>query len=78
MAQVSVRAARKRLRELIDLARSGEDVTILRHGRPVARIVGERSPPEPFPDFTDFRRTIVLRDDAMNDVVDVMRRDGRY
>jgi prevent-host-death family protein len=36
---VSVHEAKTQLSKLIDLVEQGEDVVILRHGRPVARLV---------------------------------------
>lgn len=43
MSTVGVFEAKAKLSELIDQALAGGDVVITRHGRPVARIVGERA-----------------------------------
>jgi prevent-host-death family protein len=44
MSNVGVFEAKAKLSELIDQALAGKDVVITRHGRPVARIVAERTP----------------------------------
>ncbi|TCZ56772.1 type II toxin-antitoxin system Phd/YefM family antitoxin [Roseicella aquatilis] len=41
---VSVAEAKARLSALLDAVEAGEEVTITRHGRPVARLVGPRPP----------------------------------
>lgn len=46
MATMSVTEARARLPELLDLVLDGEEVTITRHGKPVALIVRPDSRPE--------------------------------
>ena len=42
MRQFSLTEAKARLSELLDIVESGEDVLILRHGKPVARMARER------------------------------------
>jgi prevent-host-death family protein len=39
MTQSPIAEAKKRLCELVDLAEAGETIVILRHGRPVARLM---------------------------------------
>ena len=43
MSTVGVFEAKAKLSELIDQALAGKDVVITRHGRPVARIVAEKT-----------------------------------
>ncbi|MSP97929.1 MAG: type II toxin-antitoxin system prevent-host-death family antitoxin [Betaproteobacteria bacterium] len=43
MSIVEIFEAKAKLSALIDQALAGTDVVITRHGRPVARIVGERA-----------------------------------
>lgn len=42
MEKVSVREARERLAHLLDSVASGEEVVIVRHGKPAARLTGLR------------------------------------
>jgi len=43
MRQFSLTEAKAKLSELLDLVENGEEVVILRHGKPVARVSKERS-----------------------------------
>lgn len=44
---VSVHEAKTQLSRLLDLLEQGEDITILRHGRPVARLVRAKAAGKP-------------------------------
>ena len=78
MAHVSVREVRSKLRALIERARAGEEIVILRRGREVARLM----PPAPergrFPDLSAFRASIALRGEPASETVVRQRRDTRY
>jgi prevent-host-death family protein len=75
---VSVREARSNLRALIERARAGEEIVILRRGREVARLV----PPVPersrFPDLSAFQASIALAGEPTSETVSHQRRDARY
>ena len=43
MEQVGIYEAKSRLSELIEQAETGEEVTITRHGKPVAKLVAARA-----------------------------------
>jgi prevent-host-death family protein len=78
MARVSMKEARDRLRELVELAQAGEEVMILRRGREVARLVApERSAPV-FPDLSEFRASIELLGEPASETVIALRRDARF
>jgi prevent-host-death family protein len=49
MLTVNLAQAKARLSELLDKVESGEEVTITRHGRPVAHILPAVSPKKPLP-----------------------------
>jgi antitoxin (DNA-binding transcriptional repressor) of toxin-antitoxin stability system len=78
MATASIREVRDNLRALIELAQSGEDVSILRRGEEVARIVAPRARVGRFPDLTEFRASITVRGEPMSATVIRERRDARY
>jgi antitoxin (DNA-binding transcriptional repressor) of toxin-antitoxin stability system len=78
MASVTIADAETRLGELIALARTGEDVTILDGEQPVARIVAEQASKKPF-DIQEMRRFRALSKPYIDpeglSFVERMRRD---
>lgn len=46
MRTVAIFEAKNRLSELLSAVELGEEITITRHGRPVARIVSAHAPPD--------------------------------
>lgn len=50
MKAVAVFEAKNRFSEIVAAAEQGEDITITRHGLPVARLVSIRSSVQPLPD----------------------------
>ena len=50
MKAVAVFEAKNRFSEIVAAAEQGEDITITRHGLPVARLVSIHSPVQPQPD----------------------------
>ena len=58
MQKVSVREAREQISHLLDAVEAGEEVIILRRGKPTARLVAVSKAAKAgirFPDRTDFR-----------------------
>lgn len=58
MVKISVREARLRLPELLDRAEHGEEVVVVRHGKPVARIVPIECAAKKLPSLRDFTASI--------------------
>ncbi|KXB09296.1 prevent-host-death protein [candidate division MSBL1 archaeon SCGC-AAA385M11] len=60
MQKVNAKDARKNISQLLDQINSGEEIIILRRGKPVARMsrVEEENPPLRFPDRSDLRGKI--------------------
>ena len=77
MHTVTVKEARQRLRELLDRARTGEEVTIVRRGKPVARLVPPVRTPIPLPDLSEFRASIRVRGAPLSEEVAKGRREAR-
>ncbi len=75
--EVSVKDARDNLKALIDEVAAGGEVMILRHGRPVARLV----PPYPrtnrLPSMAEFRKTIEVRGRPMSEEIIAERDEER-
>ncbi len=58
MEDVSVNEARRNFKEILDRVMVGEEITIARHGRPIARIVPVNPRRRRLPDMTEFHKSI--------------------
>lgn len=58
MREVNVRDARAQLAELLDAVEAGEDITIVRRGTPIARVVRYDAAGSPFPDRSGLRESL--------------------
>ena len=62
MDSVSLAEAKAQLSAIIDRVEAGEEVTITRHGKPVARLSAVQQPKRPFKEFAEelaaFRATM--------------------
>ena len=77
MHTVTVKEARQKLRELLDRARAGEEITIVRRGKPVARLLPPVRTPVPLPDLSEFRASIQVRGAPLSEEVRKARREAR-
>jgi len=75
--EVNVREARRRLAALLDSVETGNEVTITRRGRQVARLVPAEKPPKQFPDLSEFRKSITMRGESAHETLMRMRREER-
>lgn len=75
--EVNVREARRRLAALLDSVETGNEVTITRRGRQVARLVPAERPPKQFPDLSEFRKSITMRGESMLATLTRMRDEER-
>ena len=78
MAEVTIREVRTNLKALVDRAEAGEEITISRRGKQVARLVPPVREPRRFPDLTAFRASIPLRGEPLSETVIRERREARY
>lgn len=78
MVEVSVKELRNELRHVIDQVEAGEEVTITRRGRVVARLMPPLHPLQEFPDLSGFRASIKLKGGAISETVIQQRREVRY
>lgn len=78
MAAITVREARRRLRELLDRVGAGEEVVILRRGREAARLVPAGRGRQPLPDLTAFRASIKVSGPPLSREVIRARKEARY
>jgi prevent-host-death family protein len=77
MNEVNVREARKRLAALLDAVEAGEEVSITRRGKRVARLIPPEPPPKQFPDLSEFREKITSRGESLYETLMRMRREER-
>ncbi|MDQ3430543.1 MAG: type II toxin-antitoxin system prevent-host-death family antitoxin [Actinomycetota bacterium] len=78
MERVSVREVRENLRAYLERAESGEEISILRRGKEVARLVPPERKPGRFPDLTEFRASIKLKGESVSESLIKTRREARY
>ncbi len=78
MERVSVREVRENLRAYLERAESGEEISILRRGKEVARLVPPERKPGRFPDLTEFRASIKLKGESVGESLIKTRREARY
>lgn len=80
MQTVNVREARQRIGKLLDQVVAGEEVVIMRRGRPVARLTrieGDEAPLMRFPDRADLRAKLPAGKKTSTKIIREIR-DERY
>ena len=78
MKTVSVAEARRRLKALLDEVSSGHQVSLVRRGREVARLVPPRRRGRRLPALGSFRASIRVAGEPVSEAVVRARRDARY
>jgi len=77
MLEVNVKEARSKLSTLLNKVEQGEEITITRRGRKVARLVSMTKSAS-LPSLKDFRRTISVSGKSLSDEVIASRKTDRY
>ena len=77
MERVNVREVRENLRAYLERAESGEEISILRRGKEVARLVPPERKPGRFPDLTEFRASIKIRGESPLESLQKLREEAR-
>ena len=78
MKTVSVAEARKKFKALLDEVSSGHEVSVVRRGQEVARLVPPKRKGRRLPALGSFRASIHLTGEPVSRVVVRARREGRY
>jgi prevent-host-death family protein len=78
MKAVSVAEARRRLKTLLDEVLAGEEVSVVRRGREVARLIPPKRRARRLPALGSFRASICIRGGPVSETVARARREGRY
>ena len=76
--EVSVKDAKSRLNALLDQVQKGGKVTILRHGKEVARFIPPGEEEKLLPSLKEFRDSIMLTGGTLRDAVIRGREKERY
>jgi prevent-host-death family protein len=78
MKTVSVAEARKRFKALLDEVSSGQEISVVRRGQEVARLVPPQRKARRLPALGSFRASIHVAGEAVSRAVVRARREGRY
>lgn len=78
MKTINVRDARESISQLLDLVQTGEEVIILRRGKPVARLIGPERRGGSFPDRSQLRKSLPPMSHSAAEMVRSLRDDERY
>jgi prevent-host-death family protein len=78
MRTVSVAEARKRLKALLDEVSAGHEVSVVRRGQEVARLVPPRRKQRRLPALSSFRASVRVTGEPVSQSVVRARRQGRY
>jgi len=76
--KVGVVEARQRLRTLLDEVAAGKEVSVLRRGKEVARLVPPKGGRRRLPSLGAFRRSLLARGEPLSATVIRARAEGRY
>lgn len=78
MLTINVRETREKLANLLDAVAAGEEVVILRHGKPVARLTGALPEKIQFPNRSELRASLPPVRESAAQAVRELRDEERY
>jgi prevent-host-death family protein len=78
MRRVSVREAREQFRTLLDDVAAGEEIVVVRRGKPVARLVPVGDDGKRLPPLADFRGSVRLHGGTVGEELAAARREERF
>jgi prevent-host-death family protein len=78
MKKAGIREARQNLSALIDEVKKGREIVITERGKPVARLVPPEKRSRPFPDLTEFRKTMPKLDPPLSETILREREESPY
>ncbi|VAX35615.1 hypothetical protein MNBD_UNCLBAC01-1924 [hydrothermal vent metagenome] len=78
MVKINVKEARSQFSSLLDIVQEGDEVIILRRGKPVARLVSLESKAKVLPSLKDFRTSIRSKGKGLSQGVIQGREEERY
>lgn len=78
MQTINVRETREKLSHLLDAVAAGEDIVILRHGKPAARLTAALPEKIQFPNRSELRASLPHARESSAQAVRELRDDERY
>ncbi|QEA40048.1 type II toxin-antitoxin system prevent-host-death family antitoxin [Pistricoccus aurantiacus] len=78
MQKTSVRETREKLSSLLDAVAAGEEIIILRRGKPAAKLVPATVKEVHFPDRSQLRRELPPAKETSAELVRTLRDEERY
>lgn len=69
MKKAGIREARQNLSALIEEVKKGREIVITDRGRPVARLVAVEKRSRPFPDLSEFRKSMPKLDPPLSQTI---------
>jgi prevent-host-death family protein len=78
MQTISVRETREKLSNLLDAVAAGEEIIILRHGKPVAKLTSPTAAPIRFQDRSELRASLPSNSEASAATIRKLRDEERY
>lgn len=78
MQTVTLANAKTHLSQLIELVEAGEEVTITKRGRPVARLVANSPVRQQLPSLADLRARLPQQSQPSSEFIRKLREDDRY
>ena len=78
MQTINVSKTRKKLARLLDAVASGEEIIIMRHGKPAARITPVLPESVAFPDRSKLRASLPPASESGAMAICALRNDERY
>lgn len=78
MQSINVRETRENLSSLLDAVAAGEEIIILRHGKPAARLLAPQVECVRFLDRSALRDSLPMAKESASEVVRNLRDDERY
>lgn len=78
MQTINVRETREKLANLLDAVASGEEIVILRHGKPAARLTSVLPESVAFPDRSELRASLPPANESAAEAIRALRDDERY
>ncbi|MFO7845475.1 MAG: type II toxin-antitoxin system prevent-host-death family antitoxin [Balneolaceae bacterium] len=78
MKKVKVKEVREHLADYLSDAEKGEEIIITKHSRPVARLVSLEPSSPLFPDLSDHRKSITVKNSPVSETIIDLRKKERY
>ncbi|MCH8549189.1 MAG: type II toxin-antitoxin system prevent-host-death family antitoxin [Balneolaceae bacterium] len=78
MQVINVRQPREKLSSLLDMVAAGEEIAIVRHGKPAARLVAPQAERVQFIDGSELRASLPPAKESAAQVICNLRQEERY